>query len=59
MLKKYPRIDKIEMMSNYFGIDKSDLIEANQFGIRKVNGIKIPVLGRVQAGIPIEVLKRN
>ena len=55
MLKKYPRIDKIEMMSNYFGIDKSDLIEANQFGIRKVNGIKIPVLGRVQAGIPTEV----
>ena len=25
--KKYPRIDKIEMMANYFGIKKSDLIE--------------------------------
>lgn len=25
--KKYPRIDKIEMMANYFGILKSDLIE--------------------------------
>lgn len=25
--KKYPRIDKIEMMANYFGINKSDLIE--------------------------------
>lgn len=25
--KKYPRIDKIEMLSNYFGIKKSDLIE--------------------------------
>ena len=25
--KKYPRIDKIEIMSNYFGILKSDLIE--------------------------------
>jgi len=25
--KKYPRIDKIEMMANYFGIQKSDLIE--------------------------------
>lgn len=23
----YPRIDKIEMMANYFGIEKSDLIE--------------------------------
>ena len=25
--KKYPRIDKIEIMSNYFGCLKSDLIE--------------------------------
>ena len=25
--KKYPRIDKIEIMANYFGILKSDLIE--------------------------------
>lgn len=25
--KKYPRIDKVEMMANYFGIKKSDLIE--------------------------------
>ena len=25
--KKYPRIDKIEMLANYFGILKSDLIE--------------------------------
>lgn len=25
--KKYPRIDRIEIMANYFGIEKSDLIE--------------------------------
>lgn len=25
--KKYPRIDKIEIMANYFGVNKSDLIE--------------------------------
>lgn len=25
--RTYPRIDKIEMMANYFGIDKSDLVE--------------------------------
>ena len=24
---KYPRIDKIEILANYFGIEKSDLIE--------------------------------
>lgn len=27
---KYPRIDKIEMMANYFGIQKSDLIESKK-----------------------------
>ena len=25
--RKYPRIDKIELLANYFGIQKSDLIE--------------------------------
>lgn len=25
--RKYPRIDKIELMANYFGCEKSDLIE--------------------------------
>lgn len=25
--KTYPRIDKIELMANYFGISKSDLVE--------------------------------
>lgn len=25
---KYPRIDKIEMMANYFGVNKSNLVEA-------------------------------
>lgn len=27
MAKKYPRMDKVELMANYFGILKSDLIE--------------------------------
>lgn len=25
--KKYPRMDKVELLANYFGIQKSDLIE--------------------------------
>ena len=25
--RKYPRIDKIEMMANYFGVSKADLVE--------------------------------
>ena len=28
--KKYPRIDKIEMLANYFNVKKSDLIEDKQ-----------------------------
>ena len=28
--KKYPRIDKIEILANYFGIQKSDLIEEKE-----------------------------
>lgn len=28
--KKYPRIDKIEMLANYFNIEKSDLIERKE-----------------------------
>lgn len=28
--KKYPRMDKVEMLANYFGIQKSDLIEKKE-----------------------------
>lgn len=28
--KKYPRMDKVEMLANYFGIQKSDLIEGKK-----------------------------
>jgi len=28
--KKYPRMDKVEMLANYFGIQKSDLIEVKK-----------------------------
>ena len=28
--KKYPRMDKVEMLANYFGIKKSDLIEEKE-----------------------------
>ena len=54
--KAYPRIDKIEMMANYFGINKSDLVEEH-FTEEKPQGIKIPVLGTVPAGIPISAVE--
>lgn len=30
--KTYPRIDKIEMMANYFGVNKSELVEKHVEG---------------------------
>lgn len=53
--KTYPRIDKIELMSNYFGIEKSDLVEEKKQ--HSQNGVTIKVLGRVTAGIPIEAIE--
>lgn len=56
--KTYPRIDKIELMANYFGIEKSDLVEDksknyrfdNVFPVKKQ---KIPLLGEIACGKPI------
>lgn len=44
----YPRIDKIEMLANYFRIEKSDLIE-NKTN-KEASICKIPILGTVKAG---------
>ena len=59
--KKYPRIDKIEMMANYFNISKADLVERKQKieltetvdNIYKLGKIKLPFLGKVACGEPI------
>lgn len=45
----YPRIDKIEMLANYFNILKSDLVD-DKDKKEKNDIIKIPVLGTVKAG---------
>ena len=58
--KTYPRIDKIEMLANYFGIEKSDLVEDKSNddsdyinNIYKIDKIKLPFLGSVACGEPI------
>ena len=67
--KTYPRIDKIEMLANYFGILKSDLVEDKSYFSDNKNNIaksfpdaipidfhnlrRIPILGRISAGMPI------
>lgn len=52
---KYPRIDKIEMMANYFKITKADLVEEPQMKNR--DKFLIPVLGTVRAGLPMEAVE--
>lgn len=56
MGNSYPRIDKIELLANYFGISKSDLVEKRDT-TPKTKGVKIPVLGKVAAGMPIEAIE--
>ena len=52
--KKYPRIDKIELMAAYFGVSKSDLVEAPT---KNLNKHLVPVYGVIRAGIPIEAIQ--
>lgn len=54
--KTYPRIDKIEKMAQYFGIEKSDLIEKRKRTASTTTSILIPVLGRIVAGEPIDAI---
>ncbi|MCM1288175.1 MAG: repressor LexA, partial [Clostridium sp.] len=52
----YPRIDKIELMANYFGINKSDLVEEHDIISSSNKAFTIKVLGRVATGIPINAV---
>ena len=52
----YPRIDKIQRMADYFHIEKSDLVEPRN-STKKSESIRIPVLGRIAAGIPLEMIE--
>lgn len=55
---KYPRIDKIQAMADFFNIKKSDLIEeerpGNLYEIAPAT-VKIPIMGEIACGEPILV----
>lgn len=60
--EKYPRIDKIEIMANFFGVSKADLVEPHTADLARAQPptlkvthytYRIPVVGRVAAGQPI------
>jgi len=54
----YPRIDKIQLLANYFGIQKSDLVESKSNGqIIQSNSALVFVYGTIPAGIPMECIE--
>lgn len=59
--KKYPRIDKIEIMANYFGILKSDLIEEKVTPeMEKNSDVMVDITVRIASDIDFrKIVKRN
>ena len=54
----YPRIDKIEMLANYFDIKKSDLVEnKSSEQENSSNSAIVFVYGTIPAGIPMECIE--
>lgn len=54
-----PRMGKVQMIADYFGVGKSDLVDdkSNIVGKRSNTGVVISVYGKVAAGIPIEMIE--
>ena len=52
--EKYPRIDKIQMLADYFNVPRSRITEEQTGVMQRVsNLIKVPVLGLITCGEPI------
>lgn len=58
---RLPRMDKVQLIADYLGVSKSDLIEEKETkeeaincnNIYKLDKIKLPMLGKVACGEPI------
>lgn len=56
--KTYPRIDKIELLANYFNVSKAELVEDYPSNMMPVTGFeRIPVLGKIACGDPITAIE--
>ena len=59
----YPRIDKIELIADYFGISKADLIEkhnwesSSRLATMEKKVVRVPLLGKIPAGLPFEAIE--
>ena len=55
---KMPRMKKIDMICEFFSINRSDLLnDVESLPPKSHTGVPIKVLGRVAAGIPIEAIE--
>lgn len=55
---RYPRMNTIERLASLFGIEKSDLTDDKDTSAPpRTKGIRIPILGKVVAGIPLEAIE--
>lgn len=55
---RYPRMNTIERLASLFGIEKSDLTDDKDTSAPpRVKGVRIPILGKVVAGIPLEAIE--
>lgn len=59
--KKYPRVDKLQLLAAYFGVSLWELREepprARHTGSARSDMVRIPVVGTVVAGIPTEAVE--
>ncbi|MFP5522332.1 LexA family protein [Peptococcus simiae] len=55
--KTYPRIDKIEKLANYFNVSKADLVEPEAQRSAVAEYVRIPIIGEIAGGIPIEAIE--
>lgn len=52
-----PTMGKVQAIADYFGIQKSDLLDEHVYDNAPASGVRIPVLGSVAAGIPIDAVE--
>lgn len=53
---KYPRIDKIQLMADYFNVPRSAITEKSVRNVKSyTDQIDIPVLGKISCGYPLIV----
>lgn len=52
--EKYPRIDKIQLLSDYFNVPRSRITEEQDDKLSRISSlVKIPILGTITCGQPI------